>query len=113
MTTREISQMIASVGLPYAFDHFDERDAGRPEGPPFICFLYPERNGLAADDCNYFSVAQLIVELYTDNVNFTLEARLEAALDAAELPHSREQTYIESERMYQTTYTTEVLLTDE
>ena len=105
--------MIASVGIPYAYDHFDEHDADRPDGPPFICFLYPERSGFAADDCDYVTIAQLVVELYTDNVDFTLEARLEAALEAADLVCDRDQVYIDAEHMYQTIYTTEVILSNE
>ena len=39
---------------------------------------------------------------------------MEAALTASELTFERpEQVFIDSERMYQTTYNTEVLLTDE
>ena len=105
--------MLASVGIPYAFDHFDEQDADRPDGPPFICFLYPEEAALAADDGPYAAITTLVVELYTDIVDFALEARLEAALTAADLPCDKERAYIEKERMFQTTYPTEVLLTDE
>ena len=113
MTREEIYGILRSTGLPCAFDHFDEREADRPDGPPFICFLLPELDSMAADDIAYVTIARLVVELYTDNVDFTLEAALEAALDAAELICSKSQTFIEAEKMYQTTYTTEVLLTDE
>lgn len=113
MTRQAIADMIASVGIPYAYNEFDVNDEGRPDGPPFICFLYPAGSGFAADDCAYVSFAQLVVELYTDNVDFTLEAALEAALRGADLVCDKEQAYIDAEHMYQTTYTTEVILTDE
>lgn len=105
--------MIAGVGLPYAYDHFDENDADRPDGPPFICFLYPGRDDFMADDANYSRITELVIELYTDNADFTLEESVEAALTAAGLPFGKSgPTHIESERMFQTTYTTEVLLTN-
>lgn len=102
--------MIAGVGLPYAYDNFDKKDRGRPSGPPYICFLYPGDDGFHADDINYTKITELVIELYTDNVRFDLEARLEAALTAKDLAFSSDRRYISGERMYQTTYTTEVLL---
>lgn len=112
MTREAISEMIGIVGLPYAFDHFDEHDANRPSGPPFICFLYPDRDDMYADDVNYARITILVIELYTDNVDFTLEGTLETVLNAAGLPFSQDRKWISSENMYKTTYTTEVLLTD-
>lgn len=113
MTREQIATMIGSIGLPFAFDHFEEDDAARPQGPPFICFLLPERNDFHADGLNYVKISELDIELYTDEPDFDLEAAVEAALAAADLPFTRsDAVYIESEQMYQTTYITEVLLTD-
>lgn len=112
MTREEVASMIEGVGLPYAYDHFRNVPGQHPQGPPFICFLYPQRNDIMADDTSYVKLTELVIELYTDNVDFDLEARVEAALDAAELPYDVERRYIDKERMYQTTYTTEVILTN-
>lgn len=110
MTRTEIAQMIAGIGLPYAYDHFSDADGAHPQGPPFICFLYPNSNDLFADNINYAQITALTIELYTDEVDFALEGAVEAALTAAELPYAKYQTYIDSERMYQTSYNTEVYL---
>ena len=108
-----IASMIASIGVPYAFDHFGEKDGEHPQGPPFICFLYVDRADLHAAGINYVHIVQLSIELYTDEPDFELEAAAETALTAAELTFERpEQVYIDAERMYQTTYNTEVLLTN-
>lgn len=113
MTQAQIASMIAGVGVPYAFDHFGDDDGDHPQGPPFICFMYPTRDDFHADNGNYIRIAELIVELYTDEPDFTLEAAVEAALAGADLTYQKsDATYIEDERMYQTTYNTEVLLTD-
>lgn len=113
MTREQIATMIAGIGLPNAYDHFDDKDGAHPQGPPFICFFISARDDFHADNGNYVKVAELIIELYTDEPDFDLEAAVEAALSAADLPYQREgQDYIESERMFQTTYNTEVLLTD-
>lgn len=104
--------MIAGVGLPYAYDHFEDKKGKHPQGPPFICFLYPNDDDFKADDCNYARITALVIELYADNVAFDLEESVEAALTAAGLPFSKAgPSWISSERMYQTTYNTEVLLT--
>ncbi|MBR7187093.1 MAG: hypothetical protein IKD53_00910 [Clostridia bacterium] len=108
MTRQEIATMIGGIGLPYAYDHFDDRDGAHPQGPPFICFMYPNDDDLQADNINYAHITALVIELYTDNVDFDLEGAVEAALTANALPYAKAETYIDGERMYQTTYTTEV-----
>lgn len=110
MTREEIATMIAGIGLPYAYNHFDEADGAHPQGPPFICFLYPESNDFMADNVNYARVTELDIELYTDEVDFALEDAVEAAMIAQELPFARTQDYLDEERMFKTTYNTEVLL---
>lgn len=113
MTREQIASMIDSVGIPYAFDHFGEKDGEHPQGPPFICFLTPELDGFHADGINYVHIVQLIIELYTDEPDFDLEQAIEAALTAEDLTYQKtDQAYIETDQMYQTTYTMEVLLTD-
>lgn len=111
MTRTEIAEMIAGIGLPYALDHFTKGDGQQqPQGPPFICFFYPESDDFIADNINYARVTALTIELYTDNVDFDLEDAVESALISAGQPFTKIQTYIDSEKMYQTSYNTEVLL---
>ena len=105
MTRKDISDMIAGVGIPYAYYQFKKKDA--PGGPPFICFLYPERDDFLADDTNYRQITALRVELYTDAPDFALEDSVETALAGAGLVFSKNgPEYIQSERMYMTTYET-------
>ena len=110
MTYQDVAQMIEGIGLPYAYDHFDVGDA---VGPPFICFFFSGSNDLAADDTNYQKIRPLTLELYTDNKDFTLEETVESALNAAGLVYSRSEVYIDSERMYEVTYTTQIIITEE
>ena len=108
MTRAEIATMIAGVGLPYAYDHFDEVTL-----PPRICFLYSGSDDFLADNANYQGITDLTIELYTDEPDFTHEAAIEAALANAGLVYSRTgPEYIREERMYMTTYETSVLLTE-
>lgn len=107
MTYKEIAQLIDGIGYPYAYYQFEKETA---KEPPFICFYYTGRDDMLADDTNYAQITELVIELYTDNKDFAAEAAVESALEAAEIVYEKDETYIDSERMYMITYTTEVLI---
>lgn len=107
MTYKQIAKMIEDVGLPFAYREFEE---GTATATPFICFFYPGTSDFYADDSNYQRIEQLVVELYTDEKDFALEAQLEAALTAKGLTFERTEDRLDSERMYMETYTMEVVI---
>ena len=109
MTYNEIATMVSSVGLPYAYHHFPD---GTGQQPPFICFFYPQSDDFVADNTNYQRINRLTVELYTDNKDFSLEQQVEAALNASGLVWSKEEFYIDEERMYLASYLTEVIINE-
>lgn len=110
MTYQEVAALLASIGLPTAYDHFE---VGNAADPPFICFYFEGSDDLAADNTNFQRIRPLTVELYTDNKDFALEERVEAALNGAGLVYSRSETYIDSERMYEVVYTTNIIISEE
>ena len=107
MTTKEVATMIASMGLDYAYYQFDE---GCGQQPPFIVFYYPNNTDFIADNSNYVKKCPLVIELYTDNTDFATEATVEGVLASNGFVYSREEAYIDSERMYEVRYQTEVIL---
>ena len=107
MTYKEIAQLIDGIGYPYAYYQFEKETA---KEPPFICFYYPGRDDMLADNTNYAQITELVIELYTDDKDFAAEAAVEAALEAAEIVYEKDESHIGSERMYMITYTTEVLI---
>ncbi len=107
MTPQQINTMIGTVGIPYAYHQFAD-DTGQQ--PPFICFFYGTSNDLAADDTNYTRIEPLYIELYTDEKDFALEKQIETLLNTNGLVFRKEQTYLDSERMHETIYSTEVIL---
>lgn len=107
MTTQEVSSMIAEIGIPYAYYQFSEATA---KPPPFICFYYPNSADFMADNINYAKINALTIELYTDNKDFNLEKQVEDTLTAHGLPYTREETYIDTERMYMVIFNTEVFI---
>ena len=111
MTYKEVNTMLASIGIPYAYNQFSGDDG---ISPPFICFLYDSAsNDLMADNINYQEIRPLTIELYTDNKDFTLEQTVEDTLTAHELPFVRQETYLESEQMFMVIYDTQIILTKE
>lgn len=111
MTRTQIASMIASIGLPYAYDHFEPEEA---VNPPFIVFMYPSRADFLADGGHYVKIVDLTIELYSDEPDFEHEDAVEAALEGAGLVYDKTgPTYISSEKMYEVVYTTSTLLTPE
>ena len=80
--------------------------------PPFVCFYFDSSNDFAADNTNYQRIRPLSLELYTDNKDFTLEQTVENVLNQNGLVYSREETYLDSERMYMVTFMTEIIITE-
>lgn len=107
MTFKEIASMIDDTKLPNAYYQFPD---GTSQACPFICFYYPNRDDTFADNVNYAQKVELIVELYTDTKDFTTEAGVESVLTSAGLTFSKDENYIDSERMWQIAYSTEVYI---
>ena len=110
MSYAEIAEMIAALGLPWAYYQF--RD-GTGISPPFLVYYYPDSDDFFADDKNYQKIRDLIIELYTDEKDFALEAAVENALMDAGLTYTRDEADIDTERMHMVTYTAQVAITEE
>lgn len=110
MTYKEVNEIIASMGLPYAYNEFPE---GTEQEPPFICFLFDDSNDFTADNVNYQKIRGLEIELYTDNKDFALENTIETVLTQNGFVYIKNETYIDGEKMYQITFSTQVIITEE
>lgn len=109
MTYRQVAEMVASIGVPYAYYQFPNNSG---IAPPFVCFYFDSSNDFAADNTNYQRIRPLSIELYTDNKDFALEQTVENVLNQNGLVYSREETYLDSERMYMVTFMTEIIITE-
>ena len=99
--------------IPVAYYAFPEDDPNNPAPPPpFICYYYPGSDDLMADGTNYQKIRPLTVELYTDNKDFAVEKQVETALNSAGFAFTRDETYINTERLYLVSYETEVVITN-
>ena len=101
MTYEEINEMMAEMGLPYAYHHFAE---GESPQPPFLLFLSPGVDTFSADNVVYHSFKQLDIELYTDKKNPALEEEIVSVLTQREIYFTKSEAWIESERLYEVLY---------
>ena len=109
MTYKQVAEMVSSIGVPYAYYQFPNNTG---IAPPFVCFYFNSSNDFAADNTNYQRIRQLSIELYTDNKDFTLEQTVENILNQNGLVYSREETYLDSEKMNMVTFMTEIIITE-
>lgn len=107
MTFKQVAKMVKDIGLPYSYYQFNNDTA---VAPPFICYFYTGDNDLLADNTNYQKIENLVVELYTDEKDFANEALVETALSDAGLVYNREESYLDSEKLYMVIYTCGVVI---
>lgn len=105
MSFSEVEQMIAELGLPYAYWCFDEEEV---PAAPYVIFSMPESDNMAADGRVYEKVNKLYIELYVSEKSPHIEAALEELLDAYGLFYNRQEYYIEKDKMFEELYSLEV-----
>lgn len=101
----KLLEIIKTMGIPFAYDHFAEGEA--PE-PPFICYLLPDSDNFAADGKVYFKANEVQIELYTDTKDLSVEQKVEAVLDEYGIFYDRSEVWIESEKLYEVLYSFEM-----
>lgn len=109
MTYKEVADVIAQMGVPFAYYQFKET----LQGPPFVCFFYTGDNDFLADDKNYQKIEHLAVELYTEEKDFSLESMAELVFEENGLVYTKDEEYLDSESMHMTLYEMDVIITKE
>lgn len=105
MTLTDVTTILTSIRVPFAYSHFSETP-----NPPYIVYYYPSENDIFADCENYVNRRQLFIELYTRTKDFELEATVEAELKEAGITWYKQTDFLNDEKLYQTTYESEVII---
>lgn len=115
MTPQDVYAMLSGIdeNIPVAYYRFLSTADQPAPAPPFICYFYASSDDFYADNINYQRIETLAVELYTDFKDFQLEDRVTAALASHGLSWTKEETYLDDQRMHMTTWTCEVVFTKE
>lgn len=101
-------EIMREIGFPFAYHHFAE---GESPNPPFLLFLTPASSNFSADGKAYFKANEVHIELYADYKNPVLEEQVEAVLDRHGIFYNKTETFIESEKLYETLYIFEMEVT--
>ena len=105
MTYEDVMAILRECNLPFAYDHFAE---GESPDPPFLVFLFPGTDNVFADNQVYYKVNELNIELYTDKKDPEIEIQIEDILSAHEIAYEKTEIWIESGKMYEVLYQTEI-----
>jgi len=105
MKYEDVMTMMTECNLPFAYDHFAE---GESPDPPFLVFLFPGTDNMFADNQVYYKVNELNIELYTDKKDPEIEIQIEDVLAIHEVAYEKMETWIDSEKMYEVLYQTEI-----
>lgn len=109
MTIEQINAMVEEIGLPFDYYEFPE---GTAQAPPFVVWFLGADDDVMADNINYCDIEWLSVELYTSFQDFDLERQIEAVLKKYDFTYHKERSFIESEKIWQTSYEMEVLINE-
>lgn len=104
MTLQELVQLLKATGLPVAYSHFKETESNPVPDPPFITYLEFGSNNFHADNKTYQKVRNVNIELYTDKKDLAAEKKLEDILDAHDIPYESDETFIQSQDLFQKIY---------
>lgn len=103
MTYQELEQLLAPLGVPFTFHHWE-----KPPQMPYGVYFDDRSRNFAADGAVYFSANHFNIELYVRQRDPELEGRLEDILTGAGLYWEKDAVWIDAIRAYQIAYEIEV-----
>lgn len=98
----KIIEILNKTKIPFAYDHFAE---GESPSAPFICYQVPRSENMSADGRVYHKLSEVRIELYTDKKDLETELKVETILDEYSIFYNKEETWIESEKLYEVVFT--------
>ena len=105
MKYEDVLSMVEEIGLPYAYDHFEE---GEVPKAPYVVFLFPASDNFSADGKVYCKINELNIEMYSEIKDPESEELIEAVLDEHGLFYQKTETWIDEEKLYEVLYEMEV-----
>lgn len=94
----DVKSWLETTGMKVAENHFN-----KPPALPYVVFLESGNFG-GADSKNCVANRNITIELYSDKINKTEEAKIEALLNYRAIEYLKDRTWLDSERLFQTMY---------
>ena len=107
MLITDIKTMLAETDLPATYYSWPEKQAPTL---PYLVWYLPSSDNFDADDQVYKHIETLHIELYTETKDFATEKVVEDVLAANGMVWERQESYIDTEHMYEVLYIMEVLI---
>lgn len=107
MQYAKLTNILANIGLPLAYREFKDQTQ---KVLPYIVYYYDGSDDVYADNINYQEITVLRIELYTKDKDFATERMVEAALMNAGIAYSKDEVFIEDQKMYEIIYESEVVI---
>lgn len=102
MTLAELNTTLSAV-LPGRIV-YNAWPVGEAPPLPYVCYYSTGSDNFAADNVVYDSNRPVRIELYTRSKDLTTEAAVEAALTGAGIYWTRDESYIDDEKVFMTIY---------
>ena len=102
MTHKQVFDMLKTLNIPVAYDHFDTKMKVQP---PFIAYREIAPETFKADCITYFRPYEFEIELVTDKKDVSLEGQVETLLTNNNIPYDMEnEIWDEDEKIYHNFY---------
>lgn len=102
MTHKNLFQMLETLNIPIAYDHFA---SNKNVEPPFIVYREISPDTFKADGITYFRPYNFEIELITEKKDITLEQQIENLLTTNKIPYDiYDEVWDEDERIYHNFY---------
>lgn len=105
MTLEDVVTMLESTGMDLAYQHFNAEDDPQM---PFLTYQEVASNNFSADDKTYAKFSHMYVTLWQTKKDAAAEQNLENVFDGHDIPWSKNESYLETEQIYEITYEVEV-----
>lgn len=101
MTLQELYIELKKLELSVQYYMFQE---GQAPSLPYIIYYNPSEQHANADNLTFHVSKDVIVEVYSEFKNLSLEDKLKELFDKNKLTYTFQETYLKEERMYMVAY---------
>lgn len=102
MTHKQIFDMLKTLNIPVAYDHFD---SNKNVQPPFIVYRELAPDTFKADGITYYRPYEFEIELVTENKDVSLQGQVETLLTENNIPYDMDnELWDDDEKIYHNFY---------
>ena len=102
MTHKQIFDLLKTLEIPVAYDHFD---SNKQVTPPFIAYREVAPDTFKADGITYYRPYEFEIELVTCKKDVSLESQIETLLTNNNIPYDIEnELWDDEEKIYHNFY---------